>query len=68
MFYLVIAAWIVGVGISYYYVNRVLPTIILLIGIAAIALHFTVGLGYFFISIMAILNVIIWIANKMDMS
>jgi len=68
MFYIVIAAWLVGVVVSLIYENRKLPITILLIGIGATAAQFTIGLGYAYIAVMAILSIVIWIANKMDMT
>ena len=68
MFFIVIAAWIAGVIISFKFGNRKLPTTILLIGLGVTAAHFTVGLGYIYIVVMAIISVIIWLANKMEMT
>ncbi|MCB1229409.1 MAG: hypothetical protein KDN19_04045 [Verrucomicrobiae bacterium] len=68
MFFVTLAAWQVGVGVSFYFGNRTLPTAILIIGIAATAAHFTIGIGYYYIALMALLGVIIWIANRVDMS
>lgn len=67
MFYIVISAWLVGVVVSFIYGNRKLPIAILLIGIGATAVQFTIGIGYIYIAVMAVLSVIIWMANKMDM-
>lgn len=44
------------------------PLWILGVGTLVLVGHFTVGFGYFTVAIMAILSVIIWIANKLDMS
>ena len=60
---IVLAAWVVGVGISFYNGNRKLPLVVLALGLALIfapiGIWSTVGL--------ALLAVIIWIANKSDM-
>lgn len=68
MFYIVIAAWLVGVIVSFIYGNRKLPITILLIGIGITVTEFTVGIGYFYISAMAVVAIIIWIANKLEMT
>ena len=68
MFYIVIAAWLVGVIVSLINGNRRLPLIIFVIGAAATALQFTVGLGYPYLIIMAVAALVIWFANKMDMT
>jgi len=66
MFFGVIAAWIVGCIVSFIYGNLKLPITILVIGVVAIAVHFTIGLGYSFIVIMAVLSIVIWFANKLE--
>ena len=68
MFYIVIAAWLVGVVVSLIYGNRKLPVTILLVGLGATAMQFTIGLGYAYIAVMALISIIIWIANKLDMT
>ena len=68
MFFIVLAAWLAGIITSLINDNRKLPISIFIIGAVATAIQFTVGIGYFYISIMAIISIIIWIANKMDMS
>ena len=68
MFFIVIAAWLAGIIISLKFGNRKLPITILLIGLGATATQFTIGLGYTYIVVMAIISVVIWIANKMEMS
>ena len=68
MVFIAFAAWLVGVGVSYFYGNRALPTVILLLGIAATAVQHTIGIGFFYVAAMALLGAIIWIANRFDMS
>jgi len=68
MFYIVIAAWLAGVIVSFINGNRKLPLTIFVIGAAATAFQFTVGMGYYYIALMAITALVIWIANKMDMA
>ena len=68
MAFIVLAAWLVGVIVSLVNGNRKLPLGILGIGVLILAIHFTVGLGMFALLSMAILAIIIWITNKMDMS
>lgn len=68
MFFIVLAAWLAGIVTSLINGNRKLPISIFIIGTAATALQFTVGIGYAYIALMAIISVIIWIANKMDMT
>jgi hypothetical protein len=68
MAFIVLAAWLVGVIVSLVNGNRKLPLSILGIGVLILGIHFTVGLGMFALMSMAILTIIIWITNKMDMS
>jgi hypothetical protein len=68
MFFVVLAAWLVGVILSLMNGNRKLPITIFAIGAAATAYQFSAGMGYFYIALMAIISVIIWIANKVDMA
>ena len=68
MFFIVLGVWIVGVIVSFIYGNRGLPLTILMCGVAATALQFTIGIGFFYIAVMAILSIIIWISNKLEMS
>ncbi|MDB6069470.1 MAG: hypothetical protein JWL81_641 [Verrucomicrobiales bacterium] len=68
MFFVVLAAWLVGVAVSLINQNRKLPLSILGIGTLVLVGHFTVGLGFVTFMVMAILSIIIWIANKQDMS
>ena len=67
MFYLVIAIWLAGIITSFILENRKLPITILIIGILLTTADFTIGIGYFYIALMAILSVVIWISNKMEM-
>jgi hypothetical protein len=66
--FFVMAVWIVGVIVSFIYGNRVLPLIILVLGIGVVAATFNGTLGYYGIAALAVLAVIIWIANKVDMT
>ena len=68
MFFIVLGAWLAGVVVSLVYHNRKLPLWILGIGTLVLVGHFTVGFGFITVAVMAILSVIIWIANKLDMS
>jgi hypothetical protein len=68
MFFIVLGAWLAGVVVSLVNHNRKLPLWILGIGTLVLAGHFTVGFGFITVAVMAILSVIIWIANKLDMS
>lgn len=68
MFYVVLAAWLAGVVTSLINGNRKLPITIFIIGAAATAVQFTVGIGYLYIALMAIISIIIWMANKFDMA
>ncbi len=68
MGFIVLGAWIAGVIVSWINGNRKLPLSILGIGIVVLGLHFTIGLGMYALLLMAVLSIIIWIANKMDMS
>ncbi len=68
MAFIVLAAWLVGIIVSFVNGNRRLPFSILGIGILVLAGHFTVGFGIFALLAMAVLAIIIWIANKMDMA
>ncbi len=68
MFYIAIGAWLAGVIISLINHNRKLPLSIFSIGTLVIIGQFTIGFGYFTILIIALLAVIIWIANKLDMN
>jgi hypothetical protein len=66
MFYFVIAGWIVGCIVNFIHGNVKLPSVILVLGVAATAAQFTIGLGYGYIVIMAVLNIIIWFSNKLE--
>jgi hypothetical protein len=68
MFYIVIGAWLTGVVVSLINHNRKLPLSILLLGTLTLVAQFTVGIGYASVAILAILSVVIWIANKIDMN
>lgn len=67
MSFVVLAAWLVGVGVNFYYGNRWLPLVIFLVGGVLTFVHFTSGLGFVYIGVMALLAVIIWISNKLEM-
>jgi hypothetical protein len=63
-----IAAWIAGVGISFYNGNTKLPIVSLVIGIGLLIAMFT-GHGGIVTTIgFAVLAVVLIIANKLDMS
>jgi hypothetical protein len=64
----VMGFWIVGVIVSFINGNRALPVIILLLGIGVVAATFNGMLGYYGIAALAVLAVIMWIANKADMT
>lgn len=68
MFFIVLGAWLAGVVVSLVNHNRKLPLWILGIGTLVLVGHFTVGFGFITVAVMAVLSVIIWIANKLDMS
>lgn len=68
MFIWVMAFWAVGVIVSFINGNRRLPFAILLLGIGVITATLKGLLGYYGIAALAILAVIIWIANKADMT
>ena len=68
MLFLVLGAWLAGIVVSLVNHNRKLPLWILIIGTLVLVGHFTVGFGFITVAVMAILSVIIWIANKLDMS
>jgi hypothetical protein len=67
MFFIVVGAWLAGVIVSLINHNRKLPIWIFIIGALTLAGQFTIGFGFLAVIIMAILSVIIWIANKHDM-
>ena len=62
MFLFALCAWIVGVIYSFSNGNRRLPSIVLLIGIV---LYFA-PIGFFKVAGIALLAIIIWLANKWD--
>ena len=68
MFFIVIGVWLAGVIVSLINHNRKLPITIFAIGALVLAGQFTIGFGFLTVAIMAILSLIIWIANKSDMS
>ena len=63
MFLIAIIAWLGGVIVSFYNGNRKLPLVVLLIGGALLF----APIGVWGIAGIALLAVIIWIANKADM-
>lgn len=68
MFFVVLAAWLVGVGVSWANGNRVLPGAIFGVGAALTYVHFTAfKLGYYYVVGMAVLAIVVWIANRLDM-
>jgi len=68
MLFIPISAWLTGVIVSFIYGNRKLPISIFIIGSILTFAQFSIGIGYTYIAIMAVLSAIIWIANKLDMS
>lgn len=66
--WIILGAWLVAIILSYVNGNRRMPTVILILGLLTLAGTFTGLLGYFGLTILAILTVIIWIANKYDMA
>jgi hypothetical protein len=62
MFLFALCAWIVGVIFSFSNGNRRLPSIVLLIGIVL----FFAPIGFFKVAGIALLAIIIWMANKWD--
>ncbi len=68
MFFIVLGVWLAGVSFSFINHNRKLPWGVFLIGVLVLAGHFTIGFGFITVAIMAILSIVIWIANKLDMS
>ncbi len=65
-FYLVLAAWLGGVVVSFINGNRRLPSVILLLGLVLVVWMFLRKAGYFGMAGIAVLAAIIWIANKAD--
>ena len=61
------AVLIVGVIVSFFYGNRTLPLVILLIGIGVAVAAFKGMLGIFGLATLGVLAVIIWIANIKEM-
>jgi hypothetical protein len=68
MFFIVIGAWLASVVVSWMNHNRKLPLWIFGIGALVLAGQLTIGFGFLSVVAMAVLSVIIWIANKMDMA
>ena len=62
MFLFALCAWIVGVIYSFSNGNRRLPAIVLLIGIVL----FFAPIGFFKVAGIALLAIVIWMANKWD--
>lgn len=62
MFLFALCAWIVGVIYSFSNGNRRLPSIVLLIGIVL----FFAPIGFFKVAGIALLAIIVWMANKWD--
>ena len=67
-FFIVLVAWIVGVVMSFSNGNRKLPLTILLLGLLDLVGIFVFRLGWIGISILAILAIVIHMANKLDMA
>jgi uncharacterized protein YqgC (DUF456 family) len=68
MFFVVVAAWLVGVLVSIINGNRRLPGTIFVAGAALTYVQFTVtNLSYMYIVGMALLAIVIWTANKVEM-
>ncbi len=65
MIWFAIAAWLIGVSLSFINGSRKLPYTILFIGILDLIGIFYFDLGWIGLSILALLAVIILIANKM---
>ena len=68
MFYVALVALVGGVVVSFVNGNRLLPAIILLLGVGLTVLMFNGIGGPFGLAGIAILAVVIWIANKADMA
>ena len=66
-FYIAILAWAGGVSLSFANGNRKLPLVVLLLGIGLLIATFRGSAGLFGIAGIAILAIIIWVANKADM-
>lgn len=62
MFLFALCAWLVGVIYSFLNGNRRLPSIVLLVGIVL----FFAPIGFFKVAGIALLAIIIWMANKWD--
>jgi hypothetical protein len=58
----------VGIIISFIYGNRALPMLILALGCGILWAVFAGLAGWWGIAGLAILSVVIWIANKIDMT
>ncbi len=65
-FWITVAAWLTAVIVSYGNGNRIMPTIILLLGIADIAGMLFFSVGWLGLSALAVLAVVMLIANKID--
>ena len=68
MFYIALIALVAGVVLSFVNGNRLMPAIILVLGLSLAALTFMGVAGPLGLAGVAILAVIIWIANKADMT
>jgi hypothetical protein len=68
MIFIVSAAWIVGVAVSFIYGNRILPLTILVLGTGILAAIFSGFGGWPGVAVLSILAVIIWISNKIEMT
>ena len=66
MLWAAMVAWLLGIGYSFINGNRKLPFTILFLGILDIVGIFNYELGWFGLSILACLAIIILIANKFD--
>ncbi len=65
-FFIALIAWIGGNLLSFVNGNRRLPSVVLLLGLVFVVLTFLGKAGYFDVTGIAILAVIIWVANDME--
>lgn len=65
-FWIALAAWLAGVVLSFVRGRTVLPLVILILGIADVLGIFFLGFGWLGVSALAIMGVVIHVANKLD--
>jgi hypothetical protein len=65
-FLIVVAVWLSAVIISFINGRRRFPIAVLALGIAAIAATLFLGLGWIGLAVLAVLTVLVLLANKFD--